>query len=264
MLHLMRLALCQLRSAVGDKERNLKNMTDTVEGTDADLFVFPETYVTGYMVRDRFVSLAEDIDGDSVNYVIELADRTGKAVVFGIPLNDPCSHGLITNSAVLVTPDGRVQRYDKLHPANFGPFEEGLYFTPGQSPSMFSFRGRGVGVCICYDLFFPEITKAYAMQGADLLLCLAASPVTSRMPFERMIPARAVENTCPIAYVNNVGNQQNMVFFGGSQAYDARGRLLAKLPYLRESVEVVEVDMLQTEPARRARPTIRDSLGSLR
>ncbi|HNU35882.1 MAG TPA: nitrilase-related carbon-nitrogen hydrolase, partial [Methanomassiliicoccales archaeon] len=145
----MRLALCQLRSAVGDKERNLGTMTEAVEGTDADLFVFPETYVTGYMVRDRFVSLAEDIDGDSVNYVIELADRTGKAVVFGIPLNDPCSHGLITNSAVLVTPDGRVQRYDKLHPANFGPFEEGLYLTPGQSPSMFSFRGRGLGICIC-------------------------------------------------------------------------------------------------------------------
>mgnify|MGYP003829016451 FL=1 len=239
-------------------------MNDAVEGTDADLFVFPETFVTGYMVRDRFVTLAEDLDGDSVNTVLELADRTGKAIVFGMPLNEPCSRGLITNSAVMVTPDGRVQRCDKLHPANFGPFEEGLYFTPGQSPAMFNFRGRGVGVSICYDLFFPEICKAYAMQGADLLICMAASPVTSRMSFEKMIPARAVENTCPIAYVNNVGNQQNMVFFGGSQAYDARGRLLAKLPYLREAVEVVDMDMLQTEAARRARPTIRDSLGSLR
>jgi predicted amidohydrolase len=165
----------------------------------------------------------------------------------------------MTNSAVMVTPDGHVQRYDKLHPANFGPFEEGLYFAPGQTPSMFHFRGRGVGVCICYDLFFPEICKAYAMQGADLLLCLAASPVTSRTPFERMIPARAVENTCPIAYVNNVGNQLNMVFFGGSQAYDARGRLLGRLPYLREAVEVVDVNMLLTDAARRARPTIRDT-----
>lgn len=260
----MRLALCQLRSAVGDKDSNLKRMNDAVEATDADLFVFPETYVTGYMVRDDFFTLAEDIDGDSVNFIMELADRTGKAVAFGMPLTDPCTRGLITNSAILVSPDGRVQRYDKIHPANFGPFEEGLYFTPGQTPAMFSFRGRGIGVCICYDLFFPEITKAYAMQGADLLLCLAASPVTSRIPFESIIPARAVENTCPIAYVNNVGNQRNMVFFGGSQAHDARGRQLAKLPYLREAVDVVDVDMLQTEPARRARPTIRDSLGSLR
>ena len=60
MLHLMRLALCQLRSAVGDREENLKRMTEAVEGTDADLFAFPETYVTGYMVRDRFFELAED------------------------------------------------------------------------------------------------------------------------------------------------------------------------------------------------------------
>ncbi len=259
MLHLMRLALCQLRSSVGDKERNLRSMTEAVEGTDADLFVFPEAYVTGYMVRDRFVTLAEDIDGDSVNHVLELADRTGKAVAFGMPLNDPCGRGLITNSAVLVTPDGRVQRYDKLHPANFGPFEEGLYFNPGQTPAIFQFRGKGVGACICYDLFFPEICKAYAMQGADLLLCLSASPVTSRMAFESIIPARAVENTCPIAYVNNVGNQLNMVFFGGSQAYDARGRLLTKMPYLEEGIGVVDMDLLQTDAARRYRPTIRDT-----
>jgi predicted amidohydrolase len=260
----MRLALCQLRSALGDKERNLKKITETVESTAADLFIFPENFVTGYMVRDRVVSLAEDVDGESVSYLVELSDRTGKAIVFGIPLNDPCSRGLITNSAVLVTPDGRVQRYDKMHPANFGPFEEGLYYTQGQVPSMFQFRGRGVGVCICYDIFFPEICKAYAMQGADLLLCMAASPVTSRPSFERVIPARAVENTCPMVYVNNVGSQLNMVFFGGSQAFDARGRCLGKMPYLREAVEVLDVDMLQTEPARRARPTIRDSLGSLR
>lgn len=239
-------------------------MKRAVEGVDADMFVFPETFVTGYMVRDLFFTLAEDVDGDSVNFVLDLVDRTGKAVLFGMPLNDRCSRGLITNSAVLVTPDGRVQRYDKLHPANFGPFEEGLYFTPGQTPSMFNFRGRAVGVCICYDLFFPEICKAYAMQGADLLICLAASPFTSRAAFESIIPARAVENTCPIVYVNNVGNQLNMVFFGGGQAYDARGKLLAKLPYLQEAVEVVDLDMLRTEPARRARPTIRDSLGSLR
>jgi len=255
----MRLALCQLRSAVGDKKSNLKSMTDAVEGTDADLFVFPETYVTGYMVRDRFVTLAEDVDGDSINYLLDLSDRTGKAIVFGMPLNDPCNRGLITNSAVMVTPDGRVQRYDKLHPANFGPFEEGLYFNPGQTPSMFQFWGRGVGACICYDLFFPEICKAYAMQGADLLLCLSASPMTSRLAFESIIQARAVENTCAIAYVNNVGSQLNMVFFGGSQAYDARGRRLVKMPYLREGVEVVNIDYLQTDVARRSRPTIRDT-----
>lgn len=259
----MRLALCQLKSVPGDKEGNLERMRSIVQGTDADLFIFPEAYVTGYMVRDRFVTLAEDIDGDSVSSLVELSDRTGKALVFGMPLNSADNRGLITNSAVMVSPDGSVQRYDKMHPANFGPFEEGLYFTSGQVPSMFQFRGRGVGVCICYDLFFPEICKAYAMQGADLLLCLAASPMTSRMPFERIIPARAVENTCPIAYVNNVGCQLNMVFFGGSQAYDARGRLLGKLPYLKESVEVVDMDLTQNDLARRARPTIRDSLGSL-
>lgn len=234
-------------------------MRSVVEDTNADLFLFPEMNVTGYMVRDRFMTLAEDIDGESVSYLGELSDRTGKAMVFGMPLNDPENLGLVTNSAVMVTPDGRVQRYDKMHPANFGPFEEGLYFKPGKIPEMFLFRGKGIGVCICYDIFFPEICKAYAMQGADLLLCLAASPMTSRTSFERLIPARALENTYPVAYVNNVGAQLNMVFFGGSQAYDAHGRLLGKLPYLREAVEVVDIDSQQTTVARRSRPTIRDT-----
>jgi 5-aminopentanamidase len=260
----MRLALCQLRSALGNKTENLDRISSTVESTDADLFVFPELFLTGYMVRDRVVTLAEDLDGESVSYLADLSDRTGKAIALGMPLNDPGSRGLVNNSAVMVTPDGKVQRYDKLHPANFGPFEEGINFTAGQTPAMFQMRGNGVGICICYDLFFPEICKAYAMQGADLLLCLSASPVTSRPAFETIIPARAVENTCPIAYVNNVGNQLNMVFFGGSQANDAGGKLLTKLPYLCEAVDVVDMDRLRTDVARRARPTIRDSLDSLR
>jgi predicted amidohydrolase len=244
---------------LGDKERNLERMRSVVEDTSADLFLFPEMNVTGYMVRDRFVTLAEDIDGESVSYLADLSDRTGKAMVFGMPLHDQEYRGLVTNSAVMVTPDGRVQRYDKIHPANFGPFEEGLYFKAGKMPQMFQFRGHGIGACICYDLFFPEICKAYSMQGAELLLCLAASPMTSRMPFERIIPARAVENTFPVAYVNNVGSQLNMVFFGGGQAFDARGRLMGKLPYLREAVEVIDIDFHQTDIARHSRPTIRDT-----
>ena len=82
--------------------------------------------------------------------------------------------------------------------ATFGPFEEGLYFGAGSSGTLMEVEGRKIGVVICYDLFFPELAKSYALAGAETVICISASPITSRDFFERLIPARAIENT---AYV---------------------------------------------------------------
>jgi predicted amidohydrolase len=258
----MKVALIQSPCILGDKDANLSKMESVLSSNDADVFVFAELFLTGYMVRDAVFELAEEMEGESVGQIAKLAAKRDCWIVFGMALRHPELSGVITNSAVAVGPDGQLHRYDKVNLANFGPFEEGLYFRPGGVPQVFSIGEHKVGLMICYDVFFSELARHYAMQGADLMIAVSASPTTSRRAFETLLPARAVESTCYFAYVNQVGSQLNQVFFGGSQAYGPTGRLLSRNAYYREDVSVIEVEREQLEIARRSRPTVRDGWSS--
>ncbi|HOK28783.1 MAG TPA: carbon-nitrogen hydrolase family protein, partial [Methanomassiliicoccaceae archaeon] len=133
---MIRVALCQTPCALGDKEENLSRMRRMISKQDADLYVFPELFLTGYMIRDEVFRLAEDLNGPSVDAVARMSSEVGASILFGMAAWDDDMPGALRNSAVMVSPDGRVQRYDKVNLANFGPFEEGLYYTPGDSPAL--------------------------------------------------------------------------------------------------------------------------------
>ena len=259
---MIRVALCQTPCALGDKEENLSRMRRMISKQDADLYVFPELFLTGYMIRDEVFRLAEDLNGPSVDAVARMSSEVGASILFGMAAWDDEMPGALRNSAVMVSPDGRVQRYDKVNLANFGPFEEGLYYTPGDSPALMDVDGTKIGVVICYDLSFPELSKWYALQGAEAIVCLSASPITSLQTFEGLIPARAMENTAYCIYVNQAGTQLNQVFFGGTEAADPKGVRLTKAAYFREDMKVIDLDREMLLSARRGRPTLRDSFRS--
>lgn len=258
----LRIAMAQVPNKLGDKQQNLKRMERCLDQVQADLYVFGELFLTGYMCRDLLHKLAEKMDGPSIERISGMAEARDCSIVFGMPAWSENVPGLLHNCAIGVGPSGDVQRYDKVNLANFGPFEERFYFAPGDCPTMFDIGGSTFGVCICYDVFFPELTKSYAMQGAKGLICISASPSTSREQFERVLPARATENTMYAIYSNLVGAQLNIVFFGGGQAYGPRGNLLARNAYLKEDVRVIEFDPQEIEIARRMRPTVRDTYGA--
>ncbi|MDX1534590.1 MAG: carbon-nitrogen hydrolase family protein, partial [Thermoplasmata archaeon] len=119
-------ALVQADPQVGDKAANLKKMAKVVSGHSAQLYLFGELYLSGYMARDLFPKLAEPLDGPSVREVAHLAQEANAHILFGMPELD-ADTGSRYNSAVLVPPDGEVLAYRKLYPANFGPFEELQY-----------------------------------------------------------------------------------------------------------------------------------------
>jgi predicted amidohydrolase len=254
----MKIALVQARCTLGDKDRNIATMKKVLSGNEADLFVFCELFLSGYMVRDQVHMLAESLDGKSVAKISRLSEEIGCGILFGMARLDDELPGIIKNSAVLVSGEEGVQVYDKMHPATFGPFEEGLYFAKGNAPALMELNGSKFGTCVCYDLFHSEMARAYALAGAEAIICVSASPYTSRESFERVVPARAVENTLYSIYVNQVGTQLNLVFFGGSHAHGPRGDQIAKLPYFEEGVQIIETDRNDLCAARRARPTVRD------
>jgi len=248
--------LAQLDPKVGDKEGNLRKMEKALARRRVDLALFGELFLSGYMARDAFHRLAEPIDGPSVRRVRRLAKRTGAIIVFGMPERDGRR---LYNSSVLVTPGGDVHVYRKIHLANFGPFEEKQYFAHGDEPVLVDTAIGKVGLMICYDAFFPELAKHYAMAGAEVLAVISAAPATSKPMFDKVLPARAVENAVFVLYSNLVGTELNIVFQGGTQAIGPRGEELGRAMDFTEEAITVEVDTAILPAARGSRPTARDS-----
>jgi len=251
-------ALAQLDATVGDKTKNLKKLEKAVAAAKADLFLAGELFLSGYMARDAFAQLAEPIDGPAVKTAQYIAQEYSTHIVFGMPEREESTKRLF-NTSVLVAPDGKVASYRKVYLANFGPFEEGLYFARGDGLTLALTKLGKIGLLICYDAFFPELAKAYALQGADLLAIISASPATSKPFFDRILPARAIENALHVLYANLVGTELNIVFQGGTQAIGPRGEDLGKAADFVESTVLTEVDLRDVKTARMFRPTLRDT-----
>lgn len=253
-----KVALVQAAPELGDVDANLAKMKATLGRIDAQLVLFGELYLSGYMCRDAFRRLAEPIDGPSVAAVSRLAQEHGTDVLFGFPELDPAT-GTLYNSAVLADAKGGVVAYRKIYPANFGPFEELEYFGRGQELRVVQSQAGRLGLMICYDSFFPEVAKALALRGAGVLAVISAAPATSKPFFDRILVARAIENTTFVLYSNLVGTELNVVFAGGTQALGPRGDELGRAEDYREGTVEVELNPSDLGVARRFRPTLRDT-----
>jgi predicted amidohydrolase len=254
----MKVAIISMRPKIAEKKENLKTMEKFILKKNADLYIFGEITLTGYRCKDELKDLAEPINGPSVKYMKKIAENKNCYIIFGMPLKNEKVEGLIHNSAVLIHPNGKVDIYYKWFFPNFGPFEEKLFFDGGENLTVFNTKFGKLGLIICYDLFFPELCRAYSLQGADIIICLSATPSITRKYFEPLLPARAIENTTFIIFVNIVGTQEDLVFWGGSQIYDPFGKLLSKSPYFKESITTCEIDLKKIKIARSNRPVIRD------
>lgn len=254
----MKIALVTARPSVGKKKTNLDYIKKIVGDTSADLFIFGELFTTGYSLKDELRDHAETLQGKTIRSLKKIAAENKCYIVTGMPLYDETVKGLIYNASVLIHPDKKVDCYHKWFLPTLGPFEEKLFFDQGEEIPVFSTQFGTVGLLICYDIYFPELLKAYAYQGADLLICISASPNTTRKYFETLLPARAIENTVFMAYVNLVGAQENLVLWGGSQVYDPLGNLCVKAPYYKESVVTYDLDFSMISQVRANRPVLRD------
>ncbi|MHB8605259.1 MAG: carbon-nitrogen hydrolase family protein [Thermoplasmatota archaeon] len=257
-----RAALVQARPALGDVKANLAQIVDALQRETADLVVFPEMFLSGYLVRDEVNRVAQSLDGPVVAELVAACRATGKHVVFGMPRKGE-ARGVVHNCAVLLGPSGLVGHYDKVYLPSFSVFEEDLYFREGAALPVFDTPLGKLGLCICYDLFFPEVTKTLALKGADTIVCISASPSISRTAFERVFPARAIETTSWLLYTNLAGLQDTLTFWGAAQAYDPMGHRVAMGPPDEPAVTHVDVDLALVEEARRKRPALRDTRASV-
>jgi len=254
-----RAAIAQVSAELRNKEKNIEKIERSAEEAreiGAELLIFPELFLTGYNIRNGLFRLAEETEGNSVDRISKLAEENGMHIIFGMPEREG---ERIYNSAVLLSPKGERSVYRKLMFPNFGPFEEGLYFTPGNELPVFDTELGKIGMEICYDLFYPEITKTYAGKGAEIIVNISGSPSISRSLFEKVLLARAIENGTYTLFSNNIGSQIGLVFWGGSRIISPRGEIMAAGEAYEKGMVVADLKSDDLRLARQYRPTFRDT-----
>lgn len=242
-------ALCQFVPDVGDVESNASRIVSCLESGDADMFIFPELFLTGYGADCG--ELRDSVE-TAISKISDKCRETDCAAVVGSPRYTNMG---ILNSLAFLSPDGDVW-YDKAHLAKFGVYAEDG-FIEGHGPTIGYYHGMGFGMCVCYDIFFPEILHGCSLNGSSVNICVAASAVQSKPFLDRVISARALENVTYLAYVNNVGPLNGLTMHGCSRALDPFGEEVCCCG-TSESMAVFSVDTDEIDRMRGIRRHLSD------
>jgi predicted amidohydrolase len=257
----IKIALAQMNCKREDKKENLTKIEKTVTKARkqaADLVIFPELSLSGYVVRDQIYELAETIPGPSTKVIESIAKKAKSHIVFGMPELSEKAQATIYNAAVLVGPEGFIGKYRKMYLPTHSIFEEKRYFRPGYQVTVLDTELGKIGLIICYDIFFPEVSRLTRLEGAQLIVCISASPATRRAFFETLTVARAIENTSFLAYVNLVGIEDGLQFWGGSRIVGPNGKVLVQAKYDDEDLVMCDIDYTDIRSVETFVPALRD------
>ncbi|UUD63553.1 amidohydrolase [Pseudomonas seleniipraecipitans] len=213
----LQLALIQSDLAWHDPEANREHFdTQLHQAAGADLVILPEMFSTGFSMQSA--ELAEPEDGPTSRWLSEQAQRIGAVITGSLIIQ--AADGSYRNRLLWARPDGSVAHYDKRH--LFRMAGEHEHYAAGERQEVFEVKGWRVRPLICYDLRFPVWSRD--PQGTDLLLYTANWPAARRLHWNRLLPARAIENLCYVAAVNRIGvDGKSHPYSGDSQVLDFQG-----------------------------------------
>ena len=234
------IALAQLNPTVGAINSNLAKAKAAIAALPpVDLVLFPELFLAGYppedlVLRSSFViackSAAEELARDFSN---------GPAILIGLPWRE----GDKLHNAVALLNGGKIEtlrfKYDL---PNYGVFDEKRVFQPGPAPGPINFKGVRIGVPICEDIWTEETCETLAETGAEILLSPNGSPFERNKDDVRLnlVVARVSETNLPMAYLNQVGGQDELVFDGASFVLNADRTLALQMPMFEEAVAITQ------------------------
>jgi NAD+ synthase (glutamine-hydrolysing) len=243
----LRLGLAQLNFCVGDIDGNTQKIVDVI--TDArdklafDLLAFPELAITGYPPEDLLFRPGLH---RRVEHAIErIRDATrGITVVVGHPEHQ---QDKLFNSCSVLSDQNLIACYRKRELPNYAVFDEKRYFSPGTETCVVNIDGFNISISICEDIWEPDTAVGARSAGADFILNINASPYRIEKRTARLSALRSAvaASKLPIAYVNLVGGQDELVFDGGSLVIDGEGHVVVKVEEFEESVTEVEIERSQ-------------------
>ena len=251
----MKVALAQLNYHIGNFESNsnkIINAINQAKAGGADLVVFAELAICGYPPRDfleftEFIELSEEA-------IKNIASHTkGIAAIIGAPTKNPKFEGKdLFNSAYFIE-DGEIKALvNKALLPTYDVFDEYRYFEPNTSFKCIDFKGIKIALTICEDLWNINDNPLYISapmdelikEKPDLMINIAASPFSYNHDDNRykVLSDNSRKYNLPLLYVNQVGSQTEIIFDGGSFAFNAKGEMLSQLRYFEEDLKVFEFD----------------------
>ena len=219
-----RVTLVQMPCIEGDRELNFKKARQLLEGHKSsesiEFIMLPELFAIGFRHED-YASCGPGVPGPTSDFLQTLAEEHSTYVLASAIEKEDSQY---YNTLIFVNSSGKILgHYRKIHPFQ----EEKDVFKAGEKIALFSVHGMKVGVQICYDVRFPEVTRKLALEGAELVLMPAAFPDPRSEHWNTLVRARAVENQFYFAAVNRIGYAfDGKTFFGHSQIVDPWGVVL--------------------------------------
>jgi NAD+ synthase (glutamine-hydrolysing) len=267
------LALAQISTKLGDVQSNLEKHLDLIKDAKAqkaDLLVFPELSLTGYVLQDLVATVAHKPAEDDPVFKHLLKASQDLDLMVGF-VDEDSRHRFYIASAYL-SGGQLLHVHHKVYLPTYGLFDEGRFFAWGDSVRAFDTRFGRVGMLICEDFWHASPPYLLWLDGADIMLFSSASPGRGLNDKEKLDSARWVERvtkayasmfTSFVAHSNRVGFEDGLLFWGGAVVYDPNGDLLAQGPYFEEALTYARLDLNQIRRTRARLPLLRDERTNL-
>ena len=265
----MRIGLGQIAPRLGEVEQNVALHIETIEmarARNVDLLVFPELGLTGYLLQDLNAEVAMRRDDPRLTGLAGAA--AGMTTVVGF-VERSDDEQLYIAAALLER--GTVRHvYRKAYLPNYGLFDERRFFGAGERlGAVESDLGVRLGICICEDFWHLPTPYLLALDGAQLLINISSSPgrdvaaiheggLGTARSWRTLMRAYAQLTTSFVVFVNRVGTEETVTFWGGSQVIDPAGEIVCEAPLLEPGLHVTEIERDALRRERTALPLLRD------
>lgn len=244
----MKIAIYQMEIIPGEPEKNIEKVANWLSTLDdVEIAVLPEMWNTSYTLEE-LVHITSDNGQREIEKLSELAKQYQINIVGGsiaVRVEDK-----IYNRAIVINKKGElIHQYDKLHLVPM--LDEPNYLTQGNNISIFEIDNVKMGVIICYDLRFPEISRELALEGIEVLFVVAEWPIERISQFEKLLYARAIENQVYVIASNSIGKCNNTVFGGKSMVINPLGEATTKIILgegtIQATVNIEEIRNIRTK-----------------
>ncbi len=227
---------------------NRLNLDDIVQivsqhAQTSDLIVFPELALSGYMLQDKLLEDAWDLDElEALRVASKEVD-----IAVGAALRD---NGLFRNTALYFTQGELHATHIKVHLPNYGMFEEARYFEGGEGFEVFEVGGKKISMLVCEDLWHESVHQELKKLNPDIVIVLVASPARGfedeylqiEQQWYSIIQQVALECSADVVFVNRVGFEDGLGFWGGSALVNKQGSILHTLPKFEPQIATFTIE----------------------
>lgn len=222
-----------------DASQNLNRLRAYLQRKKCEIVVLPELSMCGYLFQrhEELLACAEEVPyGLSTQTMCDLSKKYSCTIIFGLAEKE---QGKVFNTAVIVSKGKYIGKYRKIHLSDF----EKTLFDRGNKNSIFEVEKTKIGIQICFDLWFPEVSREQIRMGANILFVLANFGGKTTYQISQV---RAIENLTPLVLCNRIGSESmpgmNAEFLGKSTIVDALGQRIYVAPEKNEDFGVGDIE----------------------